>query len=99
MQSAVNARKEGDENINSNVGARMVKLLERSFQGTQNMHRYRNTLPKYLSDKKIHAALKRKYKGDWVIETNRSTIKSLGSPKLNTKNQKLSVSFSCNMKN
>ena len=50
MQSAVNARREGDENPNSSVVAETMKLLANSSYGYQAMDRSRHTVTKYLSD-------------------------------------------------
>ena len=52
VQSAVEARREGDENSNSFVVAETVKLLVNSSYGYQIMDRSRHTVMKYLSDKK-----------------------------------------------
>ena len=52
VQSAVDARKQGDENSNSSVVAETMKLLANSSYGYQIMDRSRHTVTKYLSDEK-----------------------------------------------
>ena len=52
VQSAVNARRQGDENPNSSVVAETMKLLANSSYGYQIMDRSRHTVTKYFSDKK-----------------------------------------------
>ena len=47
VQSAVDARRQGDENPKSNVVAEIMKLLDCS----------RHTVTKYLTDEKTHSAL------------------------------------------
>ena len=56
VQSAVDARREGDENPNSSVVAETMKLLANSSYGYQIMDRSRHTVAKYLSDEKTHGA-------------------------------------------
>ena len=60
VQSAVDARRQGDENPNSNVVAETMKLLANSSYGYQIMDRSRHTVTKYLSDEKTHSALNSK---------------------------------------
>ena len=60
VQSAMNARRQGDENPNSNVVAETMKLLANSSYEYQIMDRSRHTVTKYLSDEKTHAAIKSK---------------------------------------
>ena len=57
VQSAVNARREGDENPNSSVVAETMNLLANSSYGYQIMDRGRHTVTKYLSDEKTHGAI------------------------------------------
>ena len=57
MQSSVDARREGDENQNSNVVAETMKLLANSSYGYQIIDRSRHTVTKYLSDEKTHGAI------------------------------------------
>ena len=60
MQSAVNARRERDENPNSSVVAETMKLLSSSSYGYQIMDRSHHTVLKYLSDEEIHGAINTK---------------------------------------
>ena len=60
VQSAVDARRKGDENPNSSAVAETMKLLANSSYGYQIMGRRRHTVTKYLSDKKTHAAINSK---------------------------------------
>ena len=60
VQSAVDARRQGDENPNSSVVAETMKLLANSSYGYQIMDRSRHTVTKYLSDEKTHAAINSK---------------------------------------
>ena len=60
VQSAVDARRQGDENPNSSVVAETMKLLANSSYGYQNMDRSQHTVTKYLSDEKTHAAINSK---------------------------------------
>ena len=56
VQSAVDARRHGNENPNSSVVAETMKLLANSSYGYQIMDRSQHTVTKYLSDEKTHAA-------------------------------------------
>ena len=60
MQSAVNARREGDENPNSSVVAETMKLLANRSYGYQNMDRSRHTVRKHLNDEKTQGAINTK---------------------------------------
>ena len=60
VQSAVDARRQSDENPNSSVVAETMKLLVNSSYGYQIMDRSRHTVTKYLSDGKTHAAINSK---------------------------------------
>ena len=60
MQSAVSARREGDENPNSSVVTETMKLLANSSYGYQIMDRIHHTVAKYLGDKKTHGAINTK---------------------------------------
>ena len=60
MQSAVNARREGDKNPNSSVVAETMKVRAKSSYGYQIKDRSRRTFTKYLSDEKKHGAINRK---------------------------------------
>ena len=60
LQSAVDARRQGDENPNSSVVAKTMKLLANSYYGYQIMDRSRHTVTKYLSDEKTHCTINSK---------------------------------------
>ena len=60
VQSAVNARREGDENPNSNVGAETMKLVANSSYGYQITDRSHHTVTKHLNDEKTHDAMNTK---------------------------------------
>ena len=62
VQSAVDARRKGDENSRhrESVVAETMNLLANSSYGYQIMDRSRHTVTKYLSDKKTHAAINSK---------------------------------------
>ena len=57
VQSAVNARREGDELPKSSVVAETMKLLANSYYGYQIMDHSRHTVTKALSVEKIHGAI------------------------------------------
>ena len=60
VQSAVDARRQGDENPNSSVVAETMKLLANSSYGYQIMDRSQHTVTKYLNDGKTHSTIKSK---------------------------------------
>ena len=60
VQSAVDARRQGDENPNSSVVAETMKLLANNSYFYQIMDRSRNTVTKYLTDEKTHSAINSK---------------------------------------
>ena len=60
VQSAVDARRQGDENPNSCVVAETMKLLANSTYGYQVIDRSRHTVTKYLTAEKIHSAINSK---------------------------------------
>ena len=60
VQSAVDARRQGDENANSSVVTETMKLLANSSYGYLIMDRSRHTVTNYLSEEKTHAAIKSK---------------------------------------
>ena len=60
LQSAVDARRQGDENPNSSVVAETMKLLANSSYGYQIMDRSRHTVTKYPNDEKTHSAINSK---------------------------------------
>ena len=57
VQSAVDARRQRDENPNSSVVAETMKLLANSSYGYQIMDRSRHSVTKYLNDEKTHSAI------------------------------------------
>ena len=61
MQSAVNARRGGEENPNSSVVAEVRKLLAKSSYGYQIVDRSRHTVTKFLSDEKTHGAINTRF--------------------------------------
>ena len=60
MQSAVDARRQGDGNSNLSVVAETMKLLADSSYSYQILGRSRHTVTKYLTDEKTHAAINSK---------------------------------------
>ena len=61
VQSAVNARRQGDDNPNSSVVAETMKLLANSSYGYQIMDRSRHTVTKYLNNEKTHSAFNKNF--------------------------------------
>ena len=61
VQSAVDARRKGDENTHSSVVAETMKLLAKSSYGDQIMDRSRQTITKYLNDEKAQKAINSKF--------------------------------------
>ena len=57
VQSVVDARREGDENLFSGVVAETMKLLGNSSHGYQIMDESRHTITKYLNDENTHKAI------------------------------------------
>ena len=57
VQSAADAKRQGDQNRNSSVVAETMKFLANSSYGYQIMDRSRHTVTRYLTDKKTHAAI------------------------------------------
>ena len=60
VQSAVDARRQGDENPNSSVVAETLKLLANSSYGYQIMDQSQHSVAKYLTDENTHAAINSK---------------------------------------
>ena len=60
VQSAVNIRREGEENPNSSVVEEIMKLLANSSYGYQIMDRSRHTVTKFLNGEKTHGAINTK---------------------------------------
>ena len=61
LQSAVNARRQGDESPNSSVVAETMKILANSSYGYPIMDRSRHTVAKYLNDEKTRSAINNKF--------------------------------------
>ena len=61
VQSAVDARRQGDENPDSSIVAETMKLLANSSYDYQIMDRSRHTVTKYLNDEKTHSAINSKF--------------------------------------
>ena len=74
VQSAVDARRQREENQNSSVVAETMKLLANSSYGYQVMDRSQHTVTKYLTDEKTHAAVNSKlfktldHVNNWLYE-------------------------------
>ena len=60
VQAAVDAGRKGDENRSSSAVEETINLLFNSSYGYQNKNRSRNTVTKYLTDRKTHAAINSK---------------------------------------
>ena len=60
VQSAIDARRQGDESPNLSVVGETMKLLAKSSYGYQIMDRSRHTVKKYLNDEKTHSAIKKR---------------------------------------
>ena len=60
VQSAVNCRRQRDENPNSSAVAETMKLLAKSWHGYQFMDRSCHSFTKYTNDEKTHAAITNK---------------------------------------
>ena len=58
VQSAVDTKRQGEENPKTNVVAGTTKLLDSNSCGYQIMYRTRHTVMKYFTDAKTHAAIK-----------------------------------------
>ena len=61
VQSAVDARRKGDENPHSSVVAETMKLLANSSYGYQIMDRRRHAVTKDFNDEKAHKAINSKF--------------------------------------
>ena len=60
VQSAVDARRQGDENPKSSVVSETMKLLANSSYGYQIMDRSRQTVTKCMTDEKTHSTINSK---------------------------------------
>ena len=95
VQSAVNARRQGDQNPNSSVVAKTMKLLANSLYGYQLMDRIRHTVKKYLNDEKLTVQLIVSFSSDLTSSMISCTRLNLSSQKLSIENQSLSDSPFC----
>ena len=60
MQSAVSARRQGEENPNSSIEAETMKFLANSSYTYQVSDRSRHTVTNFLNDRKTHSAINEK---------------------------------------
>ena len=60
VQSAVNARRHGDEKTNSSVVAETMKLLANGSYGYQSLDRSHHSITSYMNDERTHAAINSK---------------------------------------
>ena len=93
VQSAVYARRQGDETPNPSVVAETMKLISNSSYGSQIMDCSRHTVTKYLTDAKTHCAFNSK-KFKWLNQMINCMRWDLSSQKLRTENQSLWGSLS-----
>ena len=61
VQSAVDGRRQGDENPNSSLVTKTMKLLAKSYHRYQILNRSRHTVTKYLNDDKKRCAINSKF--------------------------------------
>ena len=101
VQSAVDARRQGDENPNSGVVAETKKFLANSSHGYQVIYRSRHTVTKYLTDEKTHAALNSKmFKKLHHVNNSLYEVElSKAENERNVSDQSLSASFFFNTQN
>ena len=92
VQSALDARRQCDENSNSSVLAETMKLLAKSSYGYQIMDRSQYTVTKDLTDKKTHASIDNKLLKKLIMWTIHWMKLNSPTQRLNTKSQSLSVS-------
>ena len=85
VQSAVNARRQGDENPNSSVVSETMKILTNSSFGYQIMDRSRHTVTKYLNDEKTHSAINN------IFFSSDLTSSLINFTRWNLSSQKLSI--------
>ena len=62
VQSAANARRQGEENPHSSVVAETVNLRAKNWYGYQNIDRSRHSITKYTIDERTHAAINKMFK-------------------------------------
>ena len=100
VQSAVNARREGDENPYSRVVAETMKLLANSSYRYQFMDRSRQTMTKYLSEEKTHEAIINKMFGRLGYINDQLAEVELVKFEIEHKKNRLMLGFlSCNEQN
>ena len=100
VQSAVGARRQGDENPNSSVVAETMKLLANSSNGYQIMNRSQHTVTNYLNDEKKHTAQSTLNCSIVLVTLLIICMRwNLSRQKLSIENQSLWVSLSYNMQN
>ena len=99
VQSAVDARRQGDENKNSSVVAEAMKLIANSSFGCQIMDRSRHRVTKYLSNEKTHSAKSSKMFNRLNHITDHLYEGNLSSQKLSTEDQSLWDSLSYSTQN
>ena len=97
VQSAVNARRQGDENPNSSVVAETMKLLANSSYGYQIMDRSRHTVTCIWTMKRLTVQLIINFSSDLTSSLMNCTGLNLSSQKLSIENQLLPDSSFCNM--
>ena len=93
VQSTVDARRQGDENPNSNVVAETMKLQANSSYGYQILDRSQHTVTKCLTDEKTHSTINSiLFKKLDRVNNSLYEVEKFNSPKhrLNTKSQSLS---------
>ena len=96
-QTAVNARRQGDENPNSNVVAEITELFANSSYGYQIMDRSRSPVTTYMNDKKTHAVINSKIFGSlWHISDQLYDVQVAKSLKSNKKYRSFYAFLSCN---
>ena len=100
MQSAVDARRQGDENPNLSVVAETKKLLANSSYGYQMLDKSRHTVTKLPSRRKKHMRpLLVHCSKNWIMWTIHCMKLNLPKHRLNTESQSLSVSLFFNTQN
>ena len=91
VQSALSARRVGDENPSSNVVAETMKLLAKSSYGYQIMDRSRHAVIKCLSDEKTNGAINTKLfkRLDYINDQLYAVEFANAEMRLSTENQSL----------
>ena len=91
-KSAVNARRQGIENPNSENVAKTMKFLASNSYGYQITDRKRHTVTKYLSDEEAHAAIISKLFENEITCTLHCMMSNTLQHRLNTNSHSLSGS-------